>query len=292
MKILNQLIKQIKSITVYQWFVFIAIISLFAFTVKYFGIKKEWRRIRVEVVGRNWSNSYNPYGYKTPFWLSDKINTKITEKDASGKTIARIINIENYERDGEEAEVYITLEVLATLNKRLNIYTYKYNDLTLGSAIELHLNDLQIIGQIIDTNVPIGGYPQKKVQITGIWKAVDPWRYSEIQPGDTMLNRSNKNIIAKINNISTKPRPNSEMFFYNYNNDALANTNGSSFTVENDPNKKDVIINLDITVNNVDNRWYFAGHQHVQVGELLWIYTNHGSIYNLEIQEVKSITDE
>ncbi len=258
--------KRLKSLTPLEIFILVTVAFSVVFLVRYFGIRKEWRTIRVEVVGRNWSSSYSPYGYKTPFWLSDKLNVGLIEKDAGGKTIAKVIDIESYERGDEEAEVYLTVKVESFFNKRMEKYVFKGRALELGAPIELRLGNILVLGQIIDDDVPLGSYEEKEVIVVGRWIAQEPWIVAQVKKGDTMINRATGEVVAEILDVKIEPST-SNMFISNPNIEGYV-------AIEKNPRLRDIVITLKLKLVEIDKRWYFGGHQKVKVGEQLWFYTD------------------
>jgi len=277
---LQYLKKRIATITPKQAFILLGVASVILFSIKYFGLKKEWRTIKIEVVGRDWVNSFDQYGYKTPYWLSEKLAIGQIEKNSRGKTIAEVIDIENYRRGGEEAEVYLTVKVRAELNKKMSKYVFKGQALDLGTPIELRLSNIYVPGQIIDENIPEKGYEQKEFIITGKWYGQEKWAIDRLSTGDKMTNRSNGEVIAEIVEIETQPTT-TNMF------SSIAETSGKQVYIESNPNRKDVLLSIRLKAEKHDGDWYFAGHQIVKPNNELWLYTDEINISELEIQQVK-----
>ena len=190
--------KRLQSLSFFEIFISLSIITLVVFVVKYFGLKVEWKTIRVEVINKSWAENYNPYGYRTPFWLSDKIKVGQKEYGKSGVVIAEIIGVDNYVRGGEEAEVYLTVKVRTTYQRALRQYIFKDKPLDLGSAIEIAPDQNIIYGQIIDNDTPPGGYPKKELLVTGRGRGFESYFVDQIKVNDTMDNRYTKKPIATI----------------------------------------------------------------------------------------------
>lgn len=274
--------RRLKTITPAELFILLAIAFSIVFLVKYFGLKQEWRTIRVEVAGRNWSSSFNPYGYRTPFWMSDKLRAGQIEKNPSGKKIAEVVSIENYERGDEEAEVYLTVKVKAQLNKRTEKYVFKGRALDLGAPIELKLSNILVLGQIIDDDMPSDGYEQKEIIIVGRWRSQDPWKIQQIKVGDTMTNRATGEMVGEILDLSTGP-PTMTAFIFHEDQE------GQRLLLKQPSELRDAVVKVKIKVHKQDSNWYFGGHQKVKVGELLWIYTDKIDINGLEVQEIREL---
>jgi hypothetical protein len=275
----KKFLHRIKTITPFQLFVIITVSFLFIFIVKYFSIKREWRTIQVEVIGKNWSENYNPYGYRTPFWLSEKIHVGQVERNSSGRIIAKLIDVQDYERGGEEDEAYLTLKVETIHNRKPDKYIFKDKSLDLGSAIELNLDNVLIVGQIIDNNYPESGYPTKSILITGRSYNLEPWVISQMTPGIKMVNRINDQAIAEVISVDVQ-----EPTW-----DAFNLLPGGSLTVNHNSRLKDIIVKAKITVTNRDGRWYFGGHQNIKIGNPVYIYTPQINIYGLNIESIQGL---
>lgn len=269
--------KNLSHISIVQWFILISIAILVIFAVKYFGLKKEWRTIRVEVINKNWAENYNPNGYRTPFWLSDKLKIGQKETDKTGKAIAEVLDIENYVRGTEEAEVYLTLKVQTIHQKRQDKYIFKEKNIDLGSAIELNLNNIQVFGQIIDNDVPTTGYLTKTFTITSRSRSLEPAMIDKIKVGSKMYNRATSEPIAEI--VDVKNEEASRIF--------INSITDNSLSFKYNPRAKDVIIKTKVKAIFVDHRWYFSGHQDLKVGNSFYLYTDKFNLYAGEIENVE-----
>jgi len=275
---IKQIQKQLSTLGPIEIFIILTIIFLTVFTVKFFGKKKESLIIKVEVVRKNWSENYDPLGYRVPFWLSDKVKIGQTEKNKSGQIIATLINFESYDHGDQESELYLTLKVETLFDKRSGIYYYKDKPLNLGSPIELNLDNIEIYGQIIDNNVPQNGYPTKYFNIKARARNLDSWVYSKIIPGIKIYDRANNEVIGEIINTNLE--------------------NSTLQEIKNDPNtgkylqatlnkNKDLIVDIKLKAYQMDHRWFFSGRQNLKIGNPLSIYTPQVDLYKLEIENIE-----
>lgn len=272
---------RLKTISPLQYFVVITIISLLIFLVKLFGIKEDYRLIRVEIVKKNWIENYDPYGYRAPFWLSDKIKVGMTEKNPVGKNIAEVLKVENYIRGGQDAQIYLTLKAKVVYNKRLQRYTYKDAPLDLGSPIDLNLDTVRVIGQIIDDNVPPEGYPTKTIVVTARGRNFSPAEVSNVVPGLKMYERANNKVVAEVIEVKVEPSTQVQTSIDRFGN-----------LYQNINQNKDVIITVNLEVVNIDNRWYFSGHSQIKPnhqGDLLYLFTDKMDLPGLLIESVDGL---
>ena len=272
-------INRFKKITTVGAFAFVFVFTLLIYIVKYFGIKEDYRYIRVEVIKKNWVENYSPYGYRVPFWLSDKIKIGQTEKNSAGMTTAEVINFENYVRGGEESEIYLILKIKAVLNSKTGRYTYKDLPIDLGSAIDLNINTINIKGQIVDDNYPVNGYPTKYFTVVARSRNLSSSISSQLKTGLKMFNLATKDAIAEITNIRLVPSTLQE-----------ATINQSKSLVFNQEKNQDAIITLKIKAYQIDNRWFFSGHQNLKIGNdedvRIDIFTDKINLYGLEIEQI------
>ncbi len=269
----------LQRLTIFEVFTSLTIIVLTVFIIKYFGQKVDWKIIRVEIINKSWAENYNPYGYRTPFWLSDKLKIGQKEYDKSGNVIAEIIDIENYERGSEEAEVYLTLKVKTSYQKRTRQALFKNKPLDLGSAIEISPDQNLIFGQVVDTSVPPSGYPKKTFTVTTRGRGVDPYIYEKIKIGESMNNRYTQQPVLTISDFRTE---NTSRIYVNEITD-----NNRTLGFKLGPNNKDIVVKFNVVGHQIDGRWYFAGHQHIKVGGTVYFYGKSINLYALEIENVE-----
>ena len=268
-------IKRIKTISHTEAFIFISVAALVLFIIKFFGYREEFATVKIEVIKKNWTENYDPYGYRAPFWLSDKIKPGQTQKNKAGKIVATLLDVENYERGGEEAEIYLTVKIKVLKNTRTGEYTFDDKPINLGSEISLTLNNINIQGQIIDNHVPQTGYPTKYFLVKARGRNINPDVYSKITPGLKMFNRSNNDPIAEITKVNIENPSFQKVTIIDNHLQAISNE------------YKDIVIEAKIKCYQIDGKWFFSGHQNIKALEGLYIYTDVINLYNFEIEDVQ-----
>lgn len=247
--------------------------------IKYFSSKITWKTVRIEVIKKNWTENYDPYGYKAPFWLSDKIKIGQNEIDKSGKIIATVTDIENYQRGSEEVDLYLTVKIKTNYTKKTNSFYFKDNQIYLGSAVELNLDNNYLIGQIIDMDPPTSGYQTKQFLITAKARDIDTQTIENITLNDKMYNQTDNSVIAEITDINIS-FPNNNIYV------EKTSTNNFLSLAPNTKNK-DVTIKFLITAQRISQNWYFAGHQNIKVGNNFYFYSPKINLYTMEIVNVE-----
>lgn len=268
---------RLKTLSILEIFISITVIVLVVFVIKFFGQSIEWKTVRIEIINKSWADNYNPLGYRTPFWLSDKLKVGQKEYDKSGKVIVEIINIENYERGTEEADAYLTVKLRTTLQKRIHQYFFKDVPLNLGSAIQISPDQNVVYGQVVDLNMPETGYPQRTLIITARSRGIDQYVIDKVKINEIMNDRYIQKPVATIISFQT------EKTTKVYVNELTDNNHTLEFKV--DQNTKDLVVKYKITVSQIDNSWYFGGHQQIKIGNPFYFY---GQNINL-IQEIENV---
>jgi hypothetical protein len=274
-------LRKIKPIEI---FVFIFTFSLLVFAIKFYTFKPEYRIIRVEIVKQNWIENYNPLGYKAPFWLASRLEIGQSEKNHSGQIIAEIIDLENYEKNTEEIELFLNLKIQVAHNPRDNSFSFKGRPVTIGSPIELYFNNTTLVGQVIDDQVPESGYPHKDILVTLRGRQINPAVYSKIVPGIEVSNLGTNEVIAKVISVSQEPSTLTSAKLDQYRQELLFSTN---------PKQRDIVIVAQIKVQQLAGQWFYAGRQKVKLSanqdHKLWLYTKDITLYDLEIEDIKEL---
>lgn len=278
---LKFIISRLKTASPLQYLLTFIVFTLLVFVVKFYGIRPDHRLIRVEIFSETGANAYSPYSLRTPYWLSNRIQTGQTERDASGNIIAEVVNVENYIRTDEDARLYLTLKVAAVQNSRTLRYTFKDQPLDLGSPIDLNLNTIALMGRVIDDNVPQNGYPSKQITIRARARNLTPAIYSQIVPGLKMYERAANSVIAEITAVDLVEAE-KQSFQIDRRNYITAGRN-----IE-----KDALITVKIKVQQIDNRWYFGGQSLIMVNNgdyPISIFTDKIYLSSLEVEAVDGL---
>ncbi|MBI5620162.1 hypothetical protein HY949_00095 [Candidatus Gottesmanbacteria bacterium] len=275
--------KKLRTITFLQLIILLIVSASTVGIVKFFGKKSEWRTVKIQVVGKDWSNlpvSYN--GYRPPYWLAESIQKNDVERSVGGGIIAEVIDVERYSRSGPEYDIYLTVRVNGVLNKKTNKYIYKGKAIEIGAPIDLRLNRTLVFGQIIDDQVPPGGYVTKRIIVTSLYRNASRWIINNLKVGDTMTTGSNGSAIAEIVGFTTEPTGGRLLYA-----DSVGSEN---VLLERDPTLLDAHIRTKLLVEKHDGEWFFGGHQSIKVGNFLWLNFPKINAKNMEIESVEEIT--
>lgn len=280
--------KKLKQVTPLQIFIILVVITATVFVVKYFGKQGEWRLIRIQVVGRDWSDSYvENEGFRPPYWLVESIKEGDVELNVDGSKLAEVVKVERYKRIGSEYDTYLTLNIKGVLNTRTKKYVYKGRIIEVGAPINLNLSNTLVIGQVIDNQVPKEGYQTKKVMVTGRVRNTEPWIISNLNIGDKMTNGDQDGVVAEVLTINTEPAQ-SQILFSDPKKIGVRLSTGS-LIVERNPRLRDLILTAELTVEKHGDEWYLGGHQNIKVGNNIRLYFPQVDLKFVEIELIRDV---
>lgn len=287
-KIESKIKKRLKCITPIQVFIILVVIAGTVFIIKSFGKKSEWKLIKMQVIGQDWSRSYVEHeGYRPPYWLAESINEGDVELGVDGSKHAEVIKVERYKRVGSEYDTYLTLNVKGVLNTRTKKYVYKGRAIEVGAPISLNLNKALVIGQVIDDQVPKEGYQTKKVIVTGRIRNTEPWIISNLNIGDKMTSDNQGGVVAEVLTKNTEPAQ-SQILFSDSKKIGVRSSTGS-LIVERNPRLRDLVLTVELTIEKHGNEWYFGGHQNIKVGNNIWLYFPQVDLKFVEIESIRDV---
>lgn len=275
-------IKKLREVTFAQMIALLLVVASVVGVVKFFGKQAEWRTIKIQVVGKDWSDvsvSYN--GYRPPYWLTESINKNDVELSVGGGKIAEIVDVERYGRGGPEYDMYLTVRINGVFNKKTNKYVFKGKAIEVGAPIELRLNHALVFGQIIDDQIPPEGYITKHVVVTSLYRNANPWTVNSLKTGDIISGGPGGNIIAEILTFTTEPTKGRLLY---------ADSAGSeNVYLQRDPTLQDLHVRTRLLVEKHNDEWFYGGHQSIKTGNFLWLYFPNVNLRNIEIESVEEV---
>lgn len=281
-KNLKSFISKVDKITSLEVYIVIFVVSAVVFATRYFETQSDYRFIRVEVTTNEWIKNRNQYSYKTPSWMSQSIEVGQAERSPSGRIRAEIVDLENYERGNDQAEIYLIVKLMADYNEKSRTYSYRGQSISIGEPIEFNFDETTVPGQILDNNYPKDGYEVGDFTITLRYEDAEPWIIDQIQNEDTMKNRATGEIIAKLIEFKTEPS----------NTTQVSQEENGKITFENNTNLKDIVAKFKVKAHKEDGNWFFAGHQRLRVGSTIWIYLEKVTFQNAMIEDLKYVSSQ
>lgn len=222
--------------------------------------KKEWFKVEVKISSPFW---WQQFAIAPPFWLGESIKPGDQEFDPQGKKIAEVIDVKTYEEPSEggsaaRKDIFLTLNLLASRDRRTNLLKFKSKPLGVGSPIELQLNNTITTGLI----VYIEGIPderkEQEIIIEGVWMNTFPWN-AEAIPVDGKMEDGSGRIIAQILDKRIELA------------EKTVETDDGRLVSSRDPLKRDVYLTIKLKVKRKGDNLYFREDQKVKIGENLFI---------------------
>lgn len=272
---------RLKNITPIQAFILLVIIFATFFAVKFYGRSPQERIIKVQVVGRDWTQSFSGFeGFRAPFWLAEKIQVGDTEISPDAGVIAEVTKVEKYERETHDFEIFLTVKIKGELNTRTGDFKFKEKVIRVGEPITLNPGGVNVMGQIIDDNVTLKDLEKKEYLVTVRARNAEPWIISKVRRGDKIYDAPSGVVIAEVESVRTEPPSNT--FFSGITN------SGTTF-VERSTRTQDLILVLRMKVEERDGLLYFAGFQRVKTGNIINLFFPEVNIFRVEIQNVQGL---
>lgn len=272
------IIRKLRQITTFQVIILLVVIAATVFVVKFFGKQPETRLIRVQVIGNDWSNSYDNEGFRPPYWLTESIKKGDVELSSAGGRLAEVVKVESYKRVQSDYDLFLTLRINGVLNAPVNKYTYKGEAIEVGVPITLRLNNALVFGQIIDDEVPEEGYEKKEVVVTGRVRNAEPWAISNLKVNDKMTNGNRGEVIAEILSISTEPAMSQ-----------LVVSGTRPLVFQTNPRLRDIVLKVRLLVERHGENWYFGVNQEIKAGNTFRLSFPKVNLPLIEIEFVEDV---
>ncbi|OGJ20273.1 MAG: hypothetical protein A3A82_02790 [Candidatus Pacebacteria bacterium RIFCSPLOWO2_01_FULL_47_12] len=247
-------------------------------TVRFFSKSNEYRYVRVELTGREWW-----YGaIDPPPWLASEIGVGDTELEPNGAVSAEVVSYDAYPQGDEKVKFYPVIKLKGSYDRRSQQFIYKGLPVAVGGRIAIDLSGKKLLGIITHVSDEPITLPEESLRIRAIWRNRDPWIVAALKPGLTAINAGTGEEIARVLSVATQV-PTTEIISYVY---------GGAVVFNKDPQKRDVVLELEIRAQSIGGVWSYAGHQKVKLGESLWVYTDTVDIEGIEITGLYPLENE
>ena len=216
-----------------------------------------------------WATTQRP-----SLWFVRAIEQANEQKELTGKTLAKILNVTYYPYYGSgQYETYITAQL--KVSKVGGTGTYNFNRETIGvsSSIDLEFSNVQFSGTIIDlSETPIkDSYVEKTIYLTK--KYSYPWEYDQIQLGDSLSNGKKK--IFEV--VDKAKGDTNEMFFNDLGK--LVSTESETYRY--------IIIKAKVQVKNIDGQYIFGEEYVLSSGRSIPVVTNNLTLNDYTISKIE-----
>ncbi|MFC1654071.1 hypothetical protein ACFL1M_04455 [Patescibacteria group bacterium] len=262
-KILKVIKNKTKKISNIEWMVLIIVVVSTVAMVKFYGRSPNYKTFRIQVVGKNWNDSFVSYrGFKPPIWFSKKINVGDQIKSINGKLTAEITKVDEYRRGDPSTDLFLNIKLRGETNTNTGIFSYLGNPVYVGGPIELEFPEMIITGQVVDEGVSSVGYPEKQIIITGRVFSAEPWIIENIYQNQKVINLKTGKAMAEIIEYNTEPAT------INY---ASLDQQNNRVNFTNVPGSKDIILKIKVTLQHINNEWMYLERQTAKINEFLWL---------------------
>lgn len=208
MKVVIDILKKSRFLKSLTWFDYSALIIVFIVALVgffFFYRKSSYVDIRVKVTDQEVLYAWN-YPQN---WYADRFKVGDVERDAVGRVVAEIKNIESFNIDQLRKAVYLDLNVKSVYDTRTKVYYSRGKPLAFGTPVRFNFSGITLDGII--TEIPNSEYQQNIeikdsiviVIVRGIKQEeepVEPRILESIKKGDKMVD-SNGKIIAQVIDI-------------------------------------------------------------------------------------------
>ena len=240
----------------------VALIVLFFFI--FFFRKSEYVVIRVKVTDQDVL-----YQRTEPSnWYANRFENGDTERDALGRVITEVLNVEKFNIDSKTQAVYLDLKVKAIYDSRTKVYSALGKTLIFGTPVRFSLSKITFDGFI--TEFP-GSSNNKNFKISmaevkALGRDVEPSIAYSIKKGDRIYD-SLGNLLAEIEDVNVQP---SEQVVQTYLGDLLIKYN---------PVFKDLFLVVKVRTKTIDNQMYMFDNLPLKIGDIIPLNFSKISIY-------------
>ena len=263
--------KIIKKITFFDVLIYGTCFVVILFIAYYFLRKTEWKEVAIKVTQ---PNMY--WGGRPTSWLADNLRTGLEERDGIGRTIAKIVDIQIFEREADKKDLYLKVDLKSYFDGKKKQYYFQNQNILIGNPIKLEFSGISIQGLITD----IAGYSEEKIYKEKIVESrllsdnviypetegVQPWVADAIKIGDEVKGSDGK-AIAKILDKKVLPAQ------------KIVTTSQGSVFITDDPIKKDVYLKLWLLAWERKGVLYFFDDVKVKIDQDIPLYFKNIVVY-------------
>lgn len=199
-------------------------------------------------------------------WIGMLFHTGMTERDGLGNVAARVTDVWTYKKTKTTEIVYLTADILATLNRASGQYNYRGKPVAVGSTLRMYLDGVAVDGLITDVKgvkdprerktiivkaqlrdeTPV--YPQTGGVHQEIADAIRAGQKQTDNKGNTVVEIMDKQVSDAIQVITTA---------------------GGNTVVTTNPLRKDVSLTLELHVTKLNGRYYIFDDIPVLIGSTI-----------------------
>ena len=260
---MKKLLSELKKINPFDMFMIIVSISILVGFFFFFYRRAEYITIRVKVTNQEvlYATMLPKNSYARHFSKGD------VERDAVGRIITEVLDVESYPVNQENHVVYLSLKVRSTYDTRTQTYSARGKTLMYGTPIRFNLNSVTFDGFV--TQVPNTSVSHKKkvMRVQAVSRYMEPSISEAVKAGDTIINSRNE-VLIKITNVRIEP---AMQITTNVSGDLLERKN---------PYFKDIYVDMEVLVDEFNNNDIIMLDEiKFQVGAVIPFSNNDYTIY-------------
>lgn len=238
----------------------IVLIFLFILFSLFFVLFRSTKEIKITVrVNELYPNNTDPA--MSTLWRSNLFYKGMSEKNTLGKTQTEVLRVFKYDNRPENPVVYLILKLKAIYNRGTGLYVYKGKNILVGNAIPLVLDGVMTQAMIVNIEGVAQRYPKKKLiiktELTNVENhGVLPYFVDKI-PQNELIKDSQGQTVLRILKKEV------------YNAKKIVNTDNGEIFLSEDPFRKDVYLTFEITVQKINDRYYFFDDNPILIGQTI-----------------------
>ncbi len=208
-------------------------------------------------------NSWDVGNKGTRSWFAQMFYPGMKEKDGLGKATAEVLSLRSYDTSPARKAVYLNVRLRTVYNRASNQNYYKGKAVLVGSTIKLYLDSLQVDGLI--TYVEGIKDPRQKIILiletqvrdeTPVYpetSGTKPYIADALSEGQEIKDDQGNTIIK----ILKKRVENAQR---------VVTTSDGRVFIQTNPLRKDVFFTLEVSANQIANRYYIFDDVPVLIG--------------------------
>lgn len=270
------LIKKIKTISLFDVFLLVTLISLVVMAAFIFFKRSREFEVTVKITSKNVL-----YAWDTPpNWFAEYFHPGIMAKDSLGRRTAEIKKVYRYDNGPNNKTVYLTLGLKADYSWGSGKFSYEGSSLIVGAPIKIEFSNILVEGLITHIQGTEDPRPIKEVVVeTQImnYDAIFPetngipnFQAETIQVGEEIKDSLGQVLVTV---VDKRVEPAKKI---------VSDSAGNLF-IRPDPLKKDVYLTLKLRAKEVDNsinkEYYFLDDQRIKVGESVPLHLKGISVF-------------
>jgi hypothetical protein len=260
----------VRKLTLLDWIVCAALLGIFGFfLLNRFSKEERWVNIKLKVSSDEWWWDAN-----IPAWYGFELSKGQSAYNTFGKKVAEIETIENYDIGGSRRLISADMKLLATYNKKTQTYTFNYQTLQIGKALDFTFGRYNLRGLV--TYIGDNGIPYSTTKLEVKLENIYPWEASSYIVGAHMTDMLG-NVIATIDAVDVQNAVVSE----------LTDNHGRLIIIPaTQDSLKDVTLQLTLQTYTIHDVPFFIDGSAIKIGNRIWVEFERTAVKNAVISNI------